>query len=55
VFLFPIVIVVAIIPVLIYLIIVKDGYLGLVSRIEYLPVLYIVLIIVKGGYLELVA
>jgi hypothetical protein len=51
VLLFPIIIVIAIIPILIYLIIVKDGCLGLVPRIGYLPILYIVPIIIKSGYL----
>jgi hypothetical protein len=49
------VVVVAIVPALVYLIIVKDGCLGLVFRMGYLSVLYIVLIIVKGGYPGLVA
>jgi hypothetical protein len=53
--LFSIVVVIAIIPILIYLIIVKNGYLGLASRIGHLLILYIVLIIVKNSYLGLVA
>jgi hypothetical protein len=55
VLLFPIVIIRAVIPIPIYPIIVKDGYLGSVPRIGYLPVLYIVPIIVKGGYLGSIA
>jgi hypothetical protein len=55
VFLFSIVIIIAIIPIPVYPIIVKDGYLGLVSRIGHLPILYIVPIIVKDGYLRSVA
>jgi hypothetical protein len=51
----PIVIVIAIVSTPIHLIIVKDGYLGLVSRIGYLSVLYIIPIIVKGSYLESIA
>jgi hypothetical protein len=39
----------------IYPIIVKDGYLELVLKIGYLPILYIVLIIIKGSYLGLIA
>jgi hypothetical protein len=53
--LFFIVIIIAIIPTLVYPIIVKDGYLGLVFRIGHLLVLYIVSIIVKDGYLGSVA
>jgi hypothetical protein len=53
--LFSIVVVMAIISMPVYSIIVKDSYLGLVPRIGYLLVLYIVPIIVKGGYLGLVA
>jgi hypothetical protein len=49
------IIVVAIVSMLVYLIIVKDGYLGLASRIGHLLVLYIVPIMVKGSYLGLVA
>jgi hypothetical protein len=45
----------AIISMLVYLIIVKDGYLGLASRIGHLSILYIVSIIVKGSYLGSVA
>jgi hypothetical protein len=55
VFLFPIVIVIIIIPTLVYPIIIKDGYLGSAPRIEHLPILYIVSIIVKGNYLKLEA
>jgi hypothetical protein len=51
VFLFPIVVIMAIIPTLVYPIIVKNSYLGSASRTGHLPVLYIVLIIVKGSYL----
>jgi hypothetical protein len=49
------VVAIAIISILVYLIIVKDGYLGLVFRTGHLPVLYIVLIIVKNGYLGSIA
>jgi hypothetical protein len=45
------VVIMAIVFILVYLIIVKDGYLGLVLRIGHLLVLYIVSIIVKNGYL----
>jgi hypothetical protein len=53
--LFPIVVIIAIIPILVYPIIIKDGYLELASRIGYLPILYIVPIIVKDSYLGSVA
>jgi hypothetical protein len=55
VLLFSIVVVIAVIPALVYLIIIKDSCLELISRIGYLSILYIVSIIVKGSYLELVA